>query len=107
MAIKDIANAFVQTDLAINDKPVFVLMAIKDTLADMLVNITPEVYGPYLTKDKNGNSLLYAKLLKAQYGLMEVSLMFYQKLRKDVEDQGFEVKPYDLWSVLIYSFSHM
>ena len=52
MAITDIANAFVQTDLAINGKPVFVLMAIRGTLADMLVKIAPKVYGPHLTKDK-------------------------------------------------------
>ena len=77
---------FVQTVLAINGKPVFVLMAIRGTLADMLVKITPEVYGPYLTKDKKRNSLLYMKVLKALYGLMEASLMFYQILRKDLED---------------------
>ena len=95
MAIADIANAFVQTDLAINGKSVIVLMAIRGTLVDMLVKIAPEVYGPYLTKDKKGNSLLYVKLLKALYGLMEASLMFYQKLRKDLEDKEFEVNPYD------------
>ena len=76
VAITDIANAFVQTDLAINGKPVFVLMAIRGTLADMLVKIAPEVYGPDQTKDKKGNSLLYVKLLKALYDLMEASLMF-------------------------------
>ena len=73
VAITDISNAFVQTDLAINGKPVFVLMAIRGTLADMLVKIAPEVYGPYLTKDKKGNSLLYVKLLKALYGLRRPS----------------------------------
>ena len=44
MAITDIANAFVQTNLAINGKPVFVFSAIRGTLADMLVKISPEVY---------------------------------------------------------------
>ena len=61
----------------------------------MLVDIAPDVYGPFITTDKKGNSLLYVKLLKALYGLMEASLMFYQKLRKDLESQGFEVNPYD------------
>ena len=70
-------------------------MAIRGTLADMLVKIAAEVYGPYLTKDKKRNSLLYVKLLKALHGLMETSLMFYQNLRKYLEDQGFEVNPYD------------
>ena len=52
-------------------------MAIRCKLADMLVSIDPDVYGPHLTKDKKGNSLLYVKLLKALYGLMETSLTFY------------------------------
>lgn len=87
MAITDIANAFVQTDIAINGKPVFVLMSIRSALADMPVNIAPEVYGPYITNYKKRNSLFYAKLLKALYSRMEASLMFYQKLRKDLEDE--------------------
>ena len=95
MALIDILNAFVQTDQAINGKPVFVLMAIRGTFADMLVSITPEVYGPYLTNNKDENSLLHLKLIKALYSLMEVSLMFYQKLRKDMENKGIEVNPYD------------
>ena len=49
------------------------------------MKITPEVYGPYLTKDEKGHSFLYVKLLKALYGLMKVSLMFNQKLRKDID----------------------
>ena len=95
VSIVDVPNAFVQTDLAVDGKPVFVLMAIRGKLADMLVSIAPEVYGPYVTKDKNGNSVLYVKLLKALYGLMEASLMFYKKLRKDLEAKGFKVNPYD------------
>ena len=35
------------------------------------------------------------KLLKALYGLMEASLLFYKKLLKDLEDKGFETNPYD------------
>ena len=65
MSVVDVPNAFVQTDLAVDGKAVFVLMAIRDKLADMLVSIAPEVYSPYVTKDKNGNSVLYVKLFKA------------------------------------------
>lgn len=94
ISIIDILNAFVQTALAISDRPVFILMETRGKLSDILVNITPNVYGPSLTKEK-GNMLLYIKLLKALYGLMEAGLMFYQKLRKDPKDQGFKVNPYD------------
>ena len=66
-------------------------MAIRVKLADILMSIAPDVCG-YLTKDKRGNSLLYMKILKAFYGLIEASLKFYQNLRKDLEDQGFEIR---------------
>jgi hypothetical protein len=39
--------------------------------------------------------VLYVKLQKALYGLMWVSLLFYRKLRKELEDLGFMVNPYD------------
>ncbi len=38
---------------------------------------------------------LYGKLQKGLYGLMRASLLFYRKLRKELEDFGFKVNPYD------------
>ena len=35
------------------------------------------------------------KLHKALYGLMRASLLFYCKLRKELEECGFVVNPYD------------
>jgi hypothetical protein len=34
-------------------------------------------------------------LQKALYGLMRASLLFYQKLQKELEKYGFMVNPYD------------
>ena len=39
--------------------------------------------------------MLYVKLQKALYGLMQASLLFYRKLRKELEDFGFMVNPYN------------
>jgi hypothetical protein len=39
--------------------------------------------------------VLYVKLQKALYGLMRASLLFYRKLRKELEDFGFAINPYD------------
>ena len=39
--------------------------------------------------------MLYVKLQKALYGLMWASLLFYRKLRKELEVYGFEINPYD------------
>ena len=32
---------------------------------------------------------------KALYGMLRAALLFYCKLRADLEDMGFEVNPYD------------
>jgi len=38
--------------------------------------------------------MLYAKLAKALYGLLKNALLFYKKLRKELEDMVFEINPY-------------
>ncbi len=45
--------------------------------------------------DKKGTKILYVKLQKALYGLMRASLLFYRKLRKELEAWGFTINPYD------------
>jgi hypothetical protein len=45
--------------------------------------------------DRKETPILYVKLQKALYGLMRASLLFYRKLRKELEDYGFKINPYD------------
>ena len=35
------------------------------------------------------------EILRALYGMLESSLLFYKKLLRDLEKEGFEVNPYD------------
>jgi hypothetical protein len=86
----DIPSAFVNTDV---DEDV--LMVLRGELADMMVQITPQIYRKYVTVDRKGTPILHVKLQKALYGLMRASLLFYRKLRKELEDYGFKVNPYD------------
>ena len=95
VGIIDIPNAFVPTNLIKNDKPVKIIMIIRGKLAELLCEIAPSIYLKYAVKDRRGNLILYVRLLKALYGLMEASLMFYQKLLKDLESKGFVVNTYD------------
>ena len=39
--------------------------------------------------------MLYVRLSKALYGLLQSALLFYEKLHSELENYGFEVKPYD------------
>jgi hypothetical protein len=96
VAVVDIPNAFIQTkNVQLKSHHRKDIMKIKGVLADMLVELDPELYGPYLTKE-NGVSVLYLEILKALYGMMKSSLLFYRKLRKDLEQLGFKVNPYDI-----------
>ena len=54
----------------------------------------PEKYGSYVRKN-NKSFKMYVKLNKALYGIMQASLLFYQKLKCDMEDYGFSINPYD------------
>ena len=57
IAICDVPNAFIQTQLE-DDKDKLV-MRLQGPLAMLLVDLTPEVYGPYLRQDKQGHPVLY------------------------------------------------
>jgi len=69
-------------------------MVLNGELADMMIQIAPEIYRTYITVDRKGTRILYVKLQKALYGLMRASLLFYQKLRKEFEQYGLVVNPY-------------
>ncbi len=72
-----------------------VIMVLKGKLADMMIQIAPEVYRKYVTADRKGTPILYVNLQKAMYGLMRASLLFYRKLRKEFEQYGLVINPYD------------
>ena len=69
--IVDIHNILVQMDLIKHDKPVKIIMIIRARLAELLREIAPEVYLKYAVRDRKGNLILYVRLLKALYELME------------------------------------
>jgi hypothetical protein len=58
----DIPGAFLHADL---DEEV--IMLLRGQLVDLMVQIDPELYGPYLIKSKKGESLLYVHMMKAMY----------------------------------------
>ena len=72
-----------------------VIMVLKGKLADMMIQIAPEMYRKYVTADRKGTPILYVNLQKAMYGLMRASLLFYRKLRKEFEQYGLVINPYD------------
>jgi hypothetical protein len=72
-----------------------VLMVLKDDMAEMMVEIAPNIYRKHITTNSKGRPILYVRLQKMLYGLLRSALMFYRKLRRELEADGFVVNPFD------------
>ena len=91
----DIPNAFIQTRLPnIETTSERVIMKITGVLVDLLVDISPEVYGPYVVYDKQKKAL-YVQVLRGLYGMLVAALLWYNDFRKGLEDKGYVFNPYD------------
>jgi hypothetical protein len=89
----DIPGAFLH---AYNDKETFMLL--KGHLAELMVQVGPQLYRKFVIYDKNNQALLYVKLSKAIYGLLKSALLFYRKFVKDLKnyETPFTINPYNL-----------
>lgn len=90
----DIPNAFVQTDIEKKEIGQRIIMKIRGPLVDMLIELSPETYAAYVVYEGK-NKVLYVIMEKALYGMLQSSLLYYKKFRKDIESIGFKVNPYD------------
>ena len=91
----DLPNAFVQTHLPKDeDGTARIIMKITGVLVDILTEMAPEIYAGYVVYE-NGRKVLYVIVLKAIYGMLISALLWYNKLRKDLESIGFVFNPYD------------
>ncbi len=89
----DIPNAFVQTKLRKKNKNAEkVIMKVTGVLVDMLVELNP-LFASFVTKENN-RKVIYVVVLKALYGMLIASLLWYQKFRKDLESIGFKFNLY-------------
>jgi hypothetical protein len=72
MAIVDSLNTFIQT--VMEDDKDKAVMKIRGHMADILVKVTPKVYGSYVSTNKQGRKQLLVECLNAIYGMMVASL---------------------------------
>ena len=91
----DVPNAFIQTPMPdVKPGEPRVIMKITGVLVNLLVKIQPEIYGPYVVYENN-RKILYVRVLKALYGSLVASLLWYKQFRSDLEDKGYKFNPYD------------
>ena len=67
-------------------------MKVKGPLVDMLLELDYQLYHDKVVEEK-GEKVLCVVAQRAVYGMIQLALMFYQKLRKDLEEQGFKINP--------------
>jgi hypothetical protein len=72
-----------------------ITMVLKGRLAELMVQVAPNLYRKFVTVDKRNTPILYVKIQKALYGLFRSALLFYKKLVGDLESNGFVLNPYD------------
>jgi hypothetical protein len=91
VATADIPGAFLQTDYVEGDTH----LRIEGTMAELLAQIDPKLYRKYIITSPNGKKVLYAETMKAIYGALNSSLLFWIKLSGSLRKLGFITNPYD------------
>jgi hypothetical protein len=92
VAVVDIPNAFIQTRVE-NEKDM-AFIKIRGILVDILVEIAPDVYKSYVSRDKKGLKDFLVQFQNALYGTMAASLLYYRKFVKSLTDIDFVINPY-------------
>jgi hypothetical protein len=62
---------------------------------EILVEIAPESYKSYVSKDNKGKNQLMVQFQNALYGTMVASLLYYRKFVNSLTDIDFTINPYD------------
>ena len=88
----DIPNAFIQTDAPKKMKGKRIIMKVRDRLVDWLIELDPVGFQKFVVIE-NGQKVFYLLILRAIYGMLEASLLWYRKFRKDLESVGFIFNP--------------
>ncbi len=90
----DIPNAFIQAPLPLEEGDERIIMKITGPLVDILLKLNTETYGPYVVYEKS-RKVVYVRVLRGIYGMLQAALLWYSKFRKDLEEIGFIFNPYD------------
>ena len=70
---------------------------------EWLLQIAPEIYGLYVTKDKKGVQMLLVECWNAIYGTMIAGLLYYRKFSESLTEKGYTANQYNpcVWNKTI------
>ncbi len=86
VAYFDLPGAFLHADFD-ND----ITMILKGRLAELMVQVVPNLYRKYISVDRKRSAILYVKMQKAIYGLLRSALLFYKIPVANLESIGFKL----------------
>jgi hypothetical protein len=72
-----------------------VIIKLRGILVDILVDIAPNIYSPFVTNPKGNEKQLIVQCKNAIYGTMVACLLCYKKFTKSLINYGFEFNPYN------------
>jgi hypothetical protein len=90
VAVTDIPGAFLHADMEDD-----VHMLLEGNIAELIVKLDPTLYRKYIWENKNGKPMLYVKLQKALYGMLQAAILFRQLLSDTLIGWGFKLNEYD------------
>jgi hypothetical protein len=77
-------EAIMQTKIALDgDK---IIMKIRRQLVDILLELCPGLYDDCVI-DEGKHKIMYVRMLKALYGMVISSILYYKKFRKDIQSK--------------------
>ena len=86
----DVPGAYLHAKLPATKR---VLMKLTGTFVDIMCEVNPG-YLKY-ARLENGKKVLYLRILKAIYGMIESALLWYELYSTTLVKMGFEINPYD------------
>jgi hypothetical protein len=89
VATADVAGAYLKADM--DD---FVIMKFTGKDVGILCKMNND-YERFVTADRNGQKVMYVRLLKALYGCVKSALLWYDLFTSSLKDMGFVLNPYN------------
>jgi len=89
-AVFDVPGAYLHADMP---EGKFALLKITGQFVDIVCEVNPEFKQG--VRYENGRKVLYVRILKAIYGMIESALLWYELYVTILIDEGYELNPYD------------
>ena len=77
------------------DSDKHIIMVLKGNLDLLMSHVGLKLYRKHIIFNKRGKPVLYVKILKVLYGLIQSAILFYRKLVKYLQKYGLKMIPYD------------